>query len=254
MSSERHRNAPKIAIVTVCRNEAEGIRKTAESVAGQTCRDFEWIVKDGGSTDGTLEALAEYRVRMAHFETGSDGGVYDAMNRGAARASGEWLLFLNGGDALADRTALERALPHLPEGGVGIRVGGCRCVWPDGREPEAKANAGVLGRDHFWQRTINHQSAFIGRETFGRFGPYDTTFKLLADYDFFVRAVLGGEEVRCIPGLVAEYDMSGISAARKGTEEMRRERGRIRAQFPAGYRVRRWLDGAARRLAGSGGA
>ena len=246
MPSNSSRAAPRISILTVCRNEAAVIRKTAESVAGQTCRDFEWIVKDGGSTDGTLEALAEYRGQMAWFETSADDGVYDAMNLAARQARGNWLLFLNGGDALAEAASLEGILPYLTGEGEDMVHGAHLCIWQDGRPPRRKSLDGVLGRDHFYRRTINHQSTFIGKAVFNRFGPYDKTFKILADYDLFARAAMGGVVVRCAPVLIAEYDMGGMSAELKGSAAMKRELRRIRGRYPWPYRIRRGMvDGMA---------
>ncbi len=245
--SGRSDSRVKVSIVTVCRNEVAGIRKTAESVAGQTCRDFEWIVKDGGSTDGTREILEEYRGAMRHFESGPDAGVFDAMNQAARQAQGDWLLFLNGGDALAEPASLENMRPYLSGNGEEVVSGSHWCVWPDGRSPRRKSLDGILGRDHFYRRTINHQSAFIGRKVFNRFGPYDESFSIFADYDFFVRAVLGGVVVRCAPILVAAYDMGGMSAVLKGSAVMKREMRRIRGRYPWTYRLRRGVgDGLAK--------
>jgi glycosyltransferase involved in cell wall biosynthesis len=246
----------KLSIITVCRNEAANIRKTADSVVGQTCPDFEWIVIDGGSTDGTLEILNEYRPRMAHLVSEPDGGVYDAMNKAACLARGEWWLFLNGGDGLAGPEVVAGILPLLGERGEDILVGAHLCVWPDGRPPLLKAHPGTsLDLHHFYRWTVNHQSTFIGRRVFERFGPYDVSFRLLGDYDFFVRSVLGGIPFRCVPNLIAEYDMTGMSAKMKDQKNMVRERRRIRGRYSFGYRVRRfgsdWIVACRNLLAGA---
>jgi len=233
---------PRISIITVCRNEVARIRQTAESVAGQTCRDFEWIVIDGGSTDGTLEILREYRGRMAQLVSEPDGGVYDAMNKGARLASGEWLLFLNGGDALAGSGVVADILPLLGERGEHILVGGHLNVWPDGRQVRCKSHGQKLDLHHFYRRTVNHQSAFIGRRVFERFGPYDVSFRWLADQDFFARSARGGVHFHILPVLVAEYDMTGMSAKMKKSKSMRQERRRIRKRYPLAYRVRRFCS------------
>lgn len=233
---------PVLSIITVCRNEGERIRATSESVVGQTCGDFEWIVMDGGSTDGTLEILKEYRGRMAHFVSEPDGGVYFAMNKGAGLTRGEWLLFLNGGDLLAGREVLERVLPLLGGKGEEILVGECLCTWPDGRPARRLSHAGRFDLHSFYTRSINHQSAFIGRRVFERFGPYDVTFRLLSDHDFFVRAVLGGVVFRSASQLVVEYDMTGMTADHKENGIMMTELRRIRRRYPLLYRIRRLLN------------
>jgi len=83
----------KFSIITVCFNEAAHIRETCESVVEQSCKDFEWIVVDGGSTDGTLKIVEEYRERITVLISESDNGIYHAMNKGIQRANGEYLIF-----------------------------------------------------------------------------------------------------------------------------------------------------------------
>jgi len=239
--ANKSEGCPRLSIITVCRNEENNIRRTAESVVAQTCSDFEWIVKDGASTDGTMAVLSEYQSRMAHFVSVADGGVYDAMNQAVLLARGEWFLFLNGGDMLAGPDVVANILPLLGDRNNEVVSGSHLCVWPDGRSPLRKEHTGTLGIDHFYRRTINHQSAFIGRRVFERFGPYDVSFRLLADYDFFARAVWGGTVVRCIPSLVAKYDMTGMSATMKGSKIMRRERRRIRRHYRLSYRIQRFF-------------
>ena len=83
----------KFSIITVCFNEVAHIRETCEGVVGQSCEDFEWIVVDGGSMDGTVEILEEYREKITVLISESDNGIYHAMNKGIQRANGEYLIF-----------------------------------------------------------------------------------------------------------------------------------------------------------------
>lgn len=232
----------RLSIITVCRNEVGSIRKTADSVVKQTCDEFEWIVIDGGSTDGTLEILREYQDRIVHLVSEPDGGVYDAMNKGARLACGKWLLFLNGGDALAGLEVVGSILPFLTGGGEDILVGEYLCVWPDGRPARHKSHGTQLDSHHFYRRSVNHQSAIIGSQVFKRFGPYDVSFTLLGDHDFFVRAVLGGTRFQIIRQLIAAYDMSGMSAELKKSSIMKLERKRVRRRYSLVYRVRRLFN------------
>ena len=107
----------KLSVITICYNE-KNIRKTCESIVGQSWQDFEWIVVDGGSTDGTLDVLNEYRDRIDVLISEPDNGIYNAMNKGIARARGEWLNFMNGGDAFCDKTVLEQVFG----GGIAFTV------------------------------------------------------------------------------------------------------------------------------------
>ena len=98
--------APKVSFVTVNRNQATGLAKTLDSVRAQTFRDFEHIVIDGGSTDGSADLLRVRADGLAYWVSEPDNGIYNAMNKGLQRASGRWVLFLNGGDRLADHSTL----------------------------------------------------------------------------------------------------------------------------------------------------
>ena len=92
----------KLSVITICYNIKDEIRRTCESIANQTNHDFEWIVVDGGSTDGTVEILNEYKKHIDVFISEPDKGIYNAMNKGIMQAHGEFLNFMNGGDTFAD--------------------------------------------------------------------------------------------------------------------------------------------------------
>ena len=97
----------KLSIITICYNEPN-IEKTCESIINQTWQDFEWIVIDGGSTDGTLEILNKYKTRINKLISEPDKGIYNALNKGIKFAKGEWLNFMNGGDRFCDNLVLEK--------------------------------------------------------------------------------------------------------------------------------------------------
>ena len=97
----------KISVITVVYNDAANIRNTIESYFSQTWEEKEYIVIDGGSTDGTKDIIAEYADRIAFWCSEKDGGIYDAMNKGISHATGTWINFLNSGDNFAFNTSLE---------------------------------------------------------------------------------------------------------------------------------------------------
>ena len=98
----------RLSIITVNYNNREGLARTARSVVEQTFSDFEWIVVDGGSTDGSVGVIQEYADCIAWSVSEPDGGIYEAMNKGLDMASGEYVQFLNSGDSFIDQTVLER--------------------------------------------------------------------------------------------------------------------------------------------------
>ncbi|MEG1573526.1 MAG: glycosyltransferase family 2 protein, partial [Bacteroidales bacterium] len=98
----------KLSIITINLNDAAGIEKTLKSIwEKQSFRDFEHIVIDGGSKDGSVEVIKKYEKNLAYWISEPDKGIYNAMNKGIAKATGEYLLFINGGDWLADDVLAE---------------------------------------------------------------------------------------------------------------------------------------------------
>jgi glycosyltransferase involved in cell wall biosynthesis len=104
--------AKKLSIITVCRNIKDTIQRTCESIINQTWQDFEWIVVDGGSTDGTVEILKRYKDRIDILISEPDNGIYNAMNKGIKIATGEYLNFMNGGDSFYDNGVLEKVFKN----------------------------------------------------------------------------------------------------------------------------------------------
>ena len=103
----------KISIITVNYNDREGLKKTIESVINQTWQDFEFIIIDGGSTDGSREVIEQYKDKIDYWISEPDKGIYNAMNKGIKAASGEFLLFLNSGDRLIDKNITEKVISKL---------------------------------------------------------------------------------------------------------------------------------------------
>lgn len=214
----------KLSIVTINYNNADGLRKTMESVFAQTCKEFEYIVIDGASTDGSVEIIKEYaqkaesqepRVKSVIWTSEPDTGIYNAMNKGVRKATGEYVLMLNSGDYLVDEHVIERIIPELD--GTDI---------VQGNNIEERAN-GVYRNRGYGKSDIDlfdimkghflHQSSFCRRDLFERHGYFDESYKMSADTKFFM-ICLGKKDAsfKYVDIDVANYDMSGISAERKG--------------------------------------
>jgi len=103
----------KISVITVCRNDIKGLQQTFQSIASQDCDDFEWLVIDGDSSDGTVEWLEGNHRLKGSWISESDGGIYDAMNKGIGLATGEYLLFMNSGDLIAQPDVLSRLIQAI---------------------------------------------------------------------------------------------------------------------------------------------
>lgn len=198
-----------ISIITVCFNEVSSIQKTIDSVVSQNINNIEWIVVDGGSTDGTLEILEKYRSRFTYIISEKDAGIYNAMNKGIALARGEYLLFLNGGDYLADTNTLSQILSNRLKadfvyGDINIISGSSskRFVMPSEITPE-----------FLYRKTIPHQSTLTKRSLFDKAGLYNEHYKIVADYEFILRALLRHDATfQYLPIVFACYPNNGVSS------------------------------------------
>lgn len=207
----------KLSIITVNFNNQVGLQRTIDSVLCQTWKDFEWLVIDGGSTDGSKELIEQYQEHFSYWCSEPDKGVYNAMNKGIKHAVGDYLLFLNSGDALYDQDVLQKVSDLKSVADI---ISG-QVVRMDNNEllrPYDKSIFMQLYRD-----TLNHQGTFIKRALFqGQL--YDESLKIVSDWKFWLDAILkGNASVDMIPVIVARQDMTGISSNLAAQEKEKQE-------------------------------
>ena len=177
-------NQPKISVITVVRNDVSHIEQTMLSVLNQTYPNVEYIVIDGGSTDGTVDIIMKYADKLAFWVSEPDGGIYPAMNKGLQHATGEWVNFMNSGDSFADDNVLNDifcnqhnftpSLHHILIGGNTVNF------FPDGHEDIHHAESAETIPHHL---PFSHQASFTRRETC----QFDTRYKYAADYALFMQ-------------------------------------------------------------------
>lgn len=240
------RTRPPVSVITVVRNARDLIERTLDSVRAQDIV-HEHVVWDGMSTDGTSELLrARADVSMV-LHCGADGGIYDAMNRALALATGEWVQFLNAGDVLAGPDVLGRLIATPAD--VDLVYGDYERVSRDGRVVEYVRQPRTLGRRWLLRRTINHQSMLLRRSRLGA-APFEIEYPICADYDCLLRLVFEEQiAYRHVDLTVCQYDDAGVSERQR--PRMMDERFRIQQRyFPAwlcrGYRVYAALRGLRR--------
>lgn len=209
----------KISVVTICYNEPH-IESTCESIINQTCKDFEWVVIDGGSNDETLEILERYKKHMAVFVSEKDTGVYNAMNKGIELASGEYINFLNGGDYYYDKESLERALSLGFD--ADIIYGDQKFLQKD--DFFVKAYPKVLPHKWFLNDCIPHQSSFIKRELFDKYGKYNEKYKIVSDWEKWIILIdVNKVSYKHISTMVSVHRYDGISSVYDQTHLDERE-------------------------------
>ena len=218
----------KLSIITINRNNAAGLEKTMQSVATQIFKEFEYIVIDGASTDGSVEVVKKYEPQFACLKwiSESDKGIYNAMNKGLHMASGDYIQILNSADCLASDDVTERMLSALDKAGKpSILYGNMVKCFPDGRKLVDRCFAGqeitMLG---MFTGTLNHDPAYIRRELFEKYGYYDETLKIVSDWKWYLQAIiLGGEKPQYVDMNVTLFDMTGISETNKELDKVERK-------------------------------
>ena len=198
----------KLSVITVNLNNLEGLRRTAESVISQTFTDFEWIVIDGGSSDGSRELIEHYSDRIAYWCSEPDKGIYNAINKGIAHAHGDYIQFLHSGDYLFEPTTLEKVFARLPGGD--IIYGDAMLLYPDGTTLDKKY-PDTVSLNYFKHDVINHQACFFRREVFDGH-PYNEDFLIAGDWAYCFAAVCRGLKFTHIPQTIVYYDNGGLSA------------------------------------------
>ena len=210
----------KLSIITINFNNRDGLQKTINSIVNQSFKDFEWIVIDGGSTDGSRELIKQYADHIAYWVSEPDKGVYNAMNKGIKMAKGEYVNFMNSGDAYASATILEEIFSashsadvlygYMMRGGVDGEVNNLSMMKPN------------LSWIDFYRDGLPHQSTFIKRCLFDQYGLYDESLKAVSDWKFFVKAFVYHKATsEFIPKKVAVYAEGGISDVIGGEERKR---------------------------------
>ena len=176
----------KLSIITVNLNNKDCLQKTINSVVSQTFKDFEWILIDGGSTDGSKELIEQFSSHISYWVSEPDKGIYNAMNKGILKAKGEYCLFLNSGDYFANGDVLDKVFAFDFDEDV---VYGDQ-LWDYGDRMETFESAEKVTLRNFIGSTIPHSGvSFIKREMFEEYGLYDENYRIVSDWKWFLIAV-----------------------------------------------------------------
>lgn len=206
----------KISIVTVSFNSATTIARTLQSVASQTWPDAEHIVVDGASTDGTMAVVAEHRAGLAQVLSEPDQGIYDAMNKGVALATGEVVAFLNADDFYKDADVLARVARVMQAEQLDALYGDVEFFRPDQpgavvrRYNSGRFTAGRLG----WGWMPAHPALFVRRALFERYGAFRADYRIAGDFEFIARVFRHPElRHRHLPESLVCMQLGGVSTS-----------------------------------------
>jgi glycosyltransferase involved in cell wall biosynthesis len=199
-----------VSIITICLNSESTIEITINSVISQTYPHIEYIIIDGGSTDNTLEIIQQYRSKIHLFISEKDRGIYDAMNKGVDRASGDIIYFLNSGDYFYNKNVIETMAEQMEEfEDTGIFIGDT--ILYD-TESEERISGFRQDKIEYIARVVNHQAIFARNSVFEKIGGFDIKYKIYSDYDWLLRALFKFDiKVKYIPVPVSRYLKGGLS-------------------------------------------
>ena len=215
----------RLSIITVNWNDIAGLRQTRESICSQTFRDFEWIVVDGGSTDGGKDYIVQHQEEMAWWCSEKDSGIYSAMNKGIQHAEGEYVLFLNSGDTLSAPNTLKEVFDGAMD--ADVVYGDWTEALP--RHPKKKCHSPEKVNYYtFASRPLCHQTAFI-RTSLLKQSPYDETYRICADWAKWLELSKEGCTFQHIPVTICHYVLGGFSY--RAVKERRQEQERLLQEF-----------------------
>ena len=203
---------PRLSIVTVVFNNVRHIERTLESVIRQTYPHIEYIVIDGGSTDGTMDLIRKYADQITCLVSEKDRGIYDAMNKGLALATGDYVLFMNSGDELYQPETAANVFTSAPD--ADIYYGETEMIDEKGNSLGQRRHAApevFTWRSFRYGMCISHQAIYIRRSITG---PYDLTYELSADIDWIIRAAKKATRIVNARQYVAKYLIGGMSKKR----------------------------------------
>lgn len=216
----------KISIITVTLNNLEGFNITAKSIIRQTANsnNWEWIIIDGGSIDGTVEAIQCLNSKIAYWISEPDGSIYEAMNKGIMQANGEYILFLNAGDTFYSSNVISEIINDKKFNTADYLSGNLfytKKMKIIGKEYAPKVITGKF----LFCKTLCHQSTLIRRSRLCTLKGYDTTYKITADAKFFFQdIIMNNASYERLNIYIVNYDTTGISSTNWATTKIERQR------------------------------
>ena len=203
------KSQPKVSIITVVYNGIAHLEQTIESVLGQSYENIEYIIIDGGSTDGTVELIQKYDDYIAYWVSEPDAGIYNAMNKGIAKATGEIVGLINADDWYA-KDAVAKVVDIFNSSNADVVHGAMEIVSENGScfVKDVEPNLDRLSKGML----INHPTLFAKRELYQKYGGFDITYKIVADWELMVRWWKNEVKFVATEHCLSHFRMGGVSS------------------------------------------
>jgi len=198
----------KITIITVCFNSEKYIEDCITSIVSQTYSNIEYIIVDGGSTDGTVDLIKKYEYGITKWISEKDKGIADAMNKGIRFATGDYILFIHSDDYLLNQTSISDAVKIMYFNADFNAF----AILSGNRFKNIEKTSEKFSFNFYLKTKIMHQGCFCSRSVFDMLGLFDVHFKIAMDYDFFFRAYRHGCSIRCFNFPISFMRDTGISS------------------------------------------
>ncbi len=212
----------KLSVITVCYQAVDQLEKTIQSVRQQTNVDLEYVIIDGGSTDGTMELVDSYGEDIQIAISEKDQGIYDAMNKGTRLCHGDYILFLNAGDVLAKPDTLQKAAAVLESEKPDILYGDYY-EQDHGKQTYVSYQGIKINSWYFLMSKMICHQAIIARKKLLQEHPFDLTYRYAADRKWLMQCQKQGAVMRHIPVAISVYDRTGVSSEPENFEKVRGE-------------------------------
>lgn len=222
------------SIITINLNNKEGLEKTVKSVLSQKFNDYEYIIIDGLSTDGSVDIIDKYAMSLKYSISEKDKGVYNAMNKGLYKATGKYVIFLNSGDCFVDENVLNNVAKHNYD--TDFIIGDLIFVYNNKTEIGERVPQ-KLTLYHFYRSTIWHQSTFTKRESLLKYDGYDESLKISSDWKFIMLGICKyNMTYKIIETPISYMDTFGMSGAAGANDLIYKEHLKVwNEHFPYTY-------------------
>lgn len=225
-------NNAKISIVTINYNNPSGLKKTIESVVNQTWKNFEYIIIDGGSTNGDVDIIKSYENQMDYWVSEPDKGIYNAMNKGIKKATGDFIIFMNSGDNFTNSSVLEEVQGKLTSD-FDIYYGDYYRIKSNSKRRKTFPES--LSFSYFYSGSLAHPATFFRRTLFDEIFFYNESYKIVSDWEFYIYAICyKNVKYHYLKTAISDFDFTGISSNPKFKElEIQERKAVLEKYFPS---------------------